>query len=596
MPRARELLIASLLGALGCRPELATTATPGPGWPDLAQAPVGNRDGRADAALIVAIDDPALGGRPGAFEVASGWWRYLVDTRGLRPTRVRLLRNEDANAPALLRSIEWLEDRGGTGSMLWFVYIGSASSPKGEGLGALQTTDGELLEIVKIHDTLAAGLHESAIMLIDACSESPGPGRIAGVAAFSSDGPFAPELAAKRTYYLRPTSNDGSELLGAAGEAKLRVEAHLRREASTPRNAFMLTSGVGDTCAASLAGRAWPAVAYAGLGGLQGWADIDADGHVSATELATYVQSVVANLDVATAERTPPHARLTAAGVDIILADIGGRRASPFDRRGRLAPEELSQTSSSLEHAADLLEIEVADMVPVPAGRFTRGCTERGDACEEDERPARRIMLDGFAIDRHEVRWREYRDCVAAGVCRPPRLDLCWTWTGDGFVRGAELPAELFGDDHPVMCVNWEEASTYCKAVGKRLPTEAEWERAARGTDARKYPWGDAAPTCKEVVMHGCSDFTRPVGSRPAGASPVGALNMSGNVSEWVSDWWGSRSYLDVRRNPTGLRDGDVRVVRGGSFYDGDSTLRASYRYGVEPLARLSTLGFRCAR
>jgi sulfatase modifying factor 1 len=608
MQLVRELPIVSLLAVLGCTPPLATSVTPGEGWPDLAHPPVGSPDGRADSALIIAIDDPALGGRPGAFEVGSGWWRYLVETRGLRRSRVRLLHNDEATAEAVMSSIEWLEDRSGTGSVLWLVYIGTAISPERGGPGVLQAADGEQIGIVPIHDALAAGLHESAFMLIDACADSPAPDMLAGLSALSAGALIDPrerERIAKRRYYVRPDSGGpSSELADLAAVAKAQVEADLRREAGTPRNAFMLTAGVGATCAATLDGRAWPALAYAGLGGLQGWADLDEDGHVSATELAAYVQSVVANLEVATKPETnQPRVQLTAAGVDLILANVSERWTGPErrdpGRRGRLEPESLSQTSSALDEAGRLLRLDVEDMVPVAAGRFIRGCTERDDACEDDERPSRRIMLDGYAIDRHEVRWSEYRDCITAGACPPLRMDQCWAWTGESFVRGAELPADLFGDDHPVMCVNWLEAANYCKAVGKRLPTEAEWERAARGTDGRTYPWGNAAPTCKQVVMHGCSDFTRAVGSRPAGASPAGAHDMSGNVSEWVGDWWAERAYSYrqlVSRNPTGPSDGEVRVVRGGSFYESDSTLRTSYRYGVEPLARLSTLGFRCAR
>jgi formylglycine-generating enzyme required for sulfatase activity len=608
MRLARGLFVVSLLAVLGCTPELATSVTPGEGWPDLAHPPVGSPDGRADSALIIAIDDPELGGRPGAFEVASGWWRYLVETRLLRRSRVRLLRNEDATAEAVLGSIEWLEERSGTGSVLWLVYIGSAISPELGGPGALQAADGEQIGIVPIHDALAAGLHESAFMLIDACAETSASGVLAGLTAISAGGMIDPrerERIAQRTYYVQASESYGSELAGVAAGVQARVEADLRREAGTPRNVFMITAGVGSECAATLDGHAWPALAYAGLGGLQGWADLDEDGHVSATEVAVYVQSVVANLELASSpsEISEPRPRLTAAGVDIILADVSERWSGPerraLGRRGRLAPEALSQTASALDEAGRLIELDVEDMVPVPAGRFTRGCTERDDACEDDERPARRMTLDGYAIDRHEVRWSEYRDCITAGACLPLRLDRCWVWNGESFERGDELPAELFGDDHPVMCVNWLEAANFCSAVGKRLPSEAEWERAARGTDTRTYPWGDAAPTCKEVVMHGCSDFTRAVGSRPAGVSPVGAYDMSGNVAEWVGDWWHERAYGYrelQRRNPTGPGEGEVRVVRGGSFYESDSTLRASYRYGVDPLARLSTLGFRCVR
>ena len=206
-------------------------------------------------------------------------------------------------------------------------------------------------------------------------------------------------------------------------------------------------------------------------------------------------------------------------------------------------------------------------------------------------------MLGGFAIDRAEVRWADYRECVTSGACDPMHVEVCWVWNGEAFVRGDPLPAAMLADDHPVVCVNWPEAARYCEAMGKRLPTEAEWERAARGVDGRLYPWGDAAPSCKTVVMDGCSDFTRPVATHPAGASPVGALDMAGNVAEWVYDWWDERSYpRRVVDNPTGPERGQVRGVRGGSFYNSDADLRVSYRYGLEPMARTSIVGFRCVR
>lgn len=599
----RIATFAVLTGLLGCTPELAGVVSPGPGWPDLAQPPVGVRDGRADAALIVAIDDPALGGRPGAFEVGSGWWRYLVRTRGLRRARVTLLRNDEATAAAIELAVEQLEEHAGAGSVLWLVFIGSAVSPGDGADGALVVSGGERVPFGPIRAALAAGFHESAFMLVDACAEAPTSGRVAGLPSqppVEESSRFlaaARQRTAARTYYIGSTSSAGSALGGAIDRAHAAVETDLRREATTLRNSFVLTAGVGPACGATLDGRPWPALAYAGLGGLQGWADIDEDGQVSAIELATYAQSVLAGLDEAPLAGDGPdqaRARLSAGGVDIILADVSERWSGPR----RLAPESLSQTETSIEQATTLLELRVEDMVPVPAGRFTMGCTRKQRRwCEADERPARQIELDGFTIDRTEVTWADYRACVEAGVCLAPLLSDCWVWTGEGFVRGAELPAELFGDDYPAMCINWPEAQTFCEAVGKRLPTEPEWERAARGVDGRTYPWGEAPPTCARAVMHNCSDFTQGVGRHLEGHSPVGAVDMSGNVSEWVDDWWGERSYASVdRHNPEGPPVGEVRGVRGGSFYDSDFNLRTSYRYGIEPLARLSTVGFRCAR
>ena len=597
------LALACLLG-LGCTPELADSVTPGDGWPDLATPPVGRKDGRADAALIIALSEAVSGGRPGAYEVASGWWRYLVETRGLRRRNVQLLLDEAATTDAITLAIERLEERSGTGSMLWLVFIGSADSPSFGGDGALLTADGGRVPFAGVREALIAGMHESAFMLIDGCATLPEPGRTAGlpaVAEIDQELEFRVwQQLSTRTYYLAASEDDPTGMLAIAAEVHGRVEHDLRRESSTLRNAFMLTAGVGPACGDTLDGRPWPALAYAGLGALQGWADIDEDGYVAATELAQYAQSVLAGLDDAHANSPT---RVQAGGVDLILADAHER----WDRRvTRLAPERLSQTTTALAQAATQIVLRVEDMVPVAPGEFAMGCTvprrasKRSDAelaCERDEHPRREIELGGYAIDRTEVRWRDYRACIASGVCPPLLLHRCWVWTGEKFERGAELPAELFADDHPVMCVNWAEANNYCRALGKRLPSEAEWERAARGTDARTFPWGAEPPTCKHAVMHGCTDFTRSVGSLPAGASPVGALDMAGNVSEWVEDWWAEDGYArQDTLDPTGPSEGEVRAVRGGSFYDGPSTLRTSYRYGIEPLARLSTVGFRCAR
>lgn len=220
----------------------------------------------------------------------------------------------------------------------------------------------------------------------------------------------------------------------------------------------------------------------------------------------------------------------------------------------------------------------------IPAGNVWRGCLPDDGNCDDDENPGGRVDVSAFFIDRFEATARSYGDCINDGVCPEPDDDVdC------NFVAGRL--------DHPMNCLSWDMAKTYCEWRGMRLPTEAEWERAARGTDARAFPWGAEPPTCKHAVMHGCTDFTRSVGSLPAGASPVGALDMAGNVSEWVEDWWAEDGYArQDTLDPTGPSEGEVRAVRGGSFYDGPSTLRTSYRYGIEPLARLNTVGFRCAR
>jgi formylglycine-generating enzyme required for sulfatase activity len=205
--------------------------------------------------------------------------------------------------------------------------------------------------------------------------------------------------------------------------------------------------------------------------------------------------------------------------------------------------------------------------IVVPAGPFTQGGT-RGD---EDERPARTVSLPAFSIDRTEVTRGAYARCAAARRCRPL------------------LPAADKGDDHPVTGVSWKEAQVYCRFAGGRLPTEAEWEKAARGTDAREYPWG-SEPLC-ERANWGNFDGEGPcagqnpgrpvaVGSYPTGASPYGVLDLGGNVWEWVEDRY----------------DGDRarRVVRGGSCCSYFVGPRAANRNAWDPEHRDADLGFRC--
>ncbi len=237
-------------------------------------------------------------------------------------------------------------------------------------------------------------------------------------------------------------------------------------------------------------------------------------------------------------------------------------------------------------------------MIRIPAGPFTRGCREDVDEdCEDDEKPARRITLREFWIDRQEVTLDDYADCVQRGRCGPLRLGDCAVFDGAAFRRGVPLDPAYLSGPLPVTCVSWKEARGYCRAQGKRLPSEAEWEKAARGVDRRRYPWGDWRPSCVEANVFECTGLPEPVGGHPFGASPYGALDMAGNVWEWTEDWYGERYYRRARkRDPTGPREGQVRVVRGGSFYDDEFATRASYRYGITPHSRINFLGFRCAR
>ena len=228
-------------------------------------------------------------------------------------------------------------------------------------------------------------------------------------------------------------------------------------------------------------------------------------------------------------------------------------------------------------------------MCHVPSGTFWMGCNGESDHfCENDEKPFHEVYLDSFDIDQYEVTQAQYFVCIQDGVCELP------TGNFDPALKGS----------HPVVSISWTEASTFCMWNGKRLCTEAEWEKAARGTDGRSYPWGNEIASCEYAVMDdgiaGCGNgTTMPVGSKPAGVSPYGARDMAGNAREWVSDWYDPNYYLECTTsciNPQGpINDGSLHshIVRGGEYKSGSIELRTSDR----DICSLSEFcGFRCCR
>ncbi len=233
-----------------------------------------------------------------------------------------------------------------------------------------------------------------------------------------------------------------------------------------------------------------------------------------------------------------------------------------------------------------------AGMVAVPGGPFMMGCNEELDSeCEDNEFPYHEVFLSAFAIDRTEVTVAAYADCVADGVCSSPHpMNPFGTECTD-------LPG-----DFPVTCVDWFQAREYCEWIGGQLPTEAQWEKAARGTDGRVYPWGNEVPTCTEVNMSGCEMPNGPiaVASKPAGASPYGALDMAGNVFEWVADWYSASYYVESpAMDPLGPDEGTEKYPRNAAFYYFGGAQRASFRGNTydtpTPADGNMSVGFRCA-
>lgn len=261
-------------------------------------------------------------------------------------------------------------------------------------------------------------------------------------------------------------------------------------------------------------------------------------------------------------------------------------------------------------------EKPVHDMEIIPEGGFHMGCNDFSDKhCRnsshpfEDEHPYHKVMLSEYYIDKFEVTLEKYEKCIDAGVCsnsgKPRHYNVHeynYYCTIDSSAPG----------DFPVNCVNWYGAQTYCKWMGMHLPTEAEWEKAARGgcefyENCREgtfiYPWGDEQPSCDLAIMkdpetevEGCdTGYTFPVGSKPDGKSPYGLYDMAGNVWEWTYDWYDEDyfSYSSVQ-DPQGPESGSKKIIKGGSCTFSERVLRSSYRRGLQPAGFYTFSGFRC--
>ncbi len=222
-----------------------------------------------------------------------------------------------------------------------------------------------------------------------------------------------------------------------------------------------------------------------------------------------------------------------------------------------------------------------AGMTYIPAGWFYMGCAPADIQCRDDEKPYHRVYLSAYYIDTNNVTVSDYAGCVSAGACTKPAAGDCCNFGIHGM------------DNYPANCVSWDQANRYCKWAKKRLPTEAEWEKAARGTQGRIYPWGNEWDPDKACFNKG---FTCPAGSYPAGAGPYGVMDMAGNVYNWVHDFYAADYYSgSPQQNPKGPGQGAYRVLRGGSYLNLSWQLRTSSRNYLAPADRYVNTGFRCA-
>jgi formylglycine-generating enzyme required for sulfatase activity len=223
--------------------------------------------------------------------------------------------------------------------------------------------------------------------------------------------------------------------------------------------------------------------------------------------------------------------------------------------------------------------IDGAPAVVIPAGKFPMG--------DDEESALRDVYLDGFYIDKFEVTVSRYaRFLKTTGGLKPPDY-----WPEASLASAGEMP---------VVGIDWHDADAYCRWAGKRLPTETEWEKAARGADGRRFPWGNDEPTLARANFGKSSDSPyegalSPVGIHDAGNSPFGVADLAGNASEWVADWFSQSFVSGDTRNPKGPESGDGKVIKGGGWDDPPDRLTSTRRMYASPSTRSADVGFRCA-
>jgi formylglycine-generating enzyme required for sulfatase activity len=300
----------------------------------------------------------------------------------------------------------------------------------------------------------------------------------------------------------------------------------------------------------------------------------------------------------------------------VVALDKLAPRSSAVTVQAAAAPAALA-TAGTAPPGTDVARCP-AGMVLVMGGGFFMG----SDDGPITERPAHHIALSPYCIDVLETTTQDYRACSNRGECKRAAIANEWSGIADGDRRAFDPlcnARDLSGRGrHPINCVDWDMAFIYCHAHGKRLPTEAEWELAARGPDGRRYPWGDEEPSPQ--LLNGCGREcfewakrarvdqralfglddgwanTAPVGSFPKGASPAGLQDVEGNVAEWVGDFYAEYTFED-KSDPRGPLSGVARVVRGAAWNTSfSSSIRPTYRHKEAPSSRSHAIGFRCAR
>src|SRR5215470_9599702 len=289
--------------------------------------------------------------------------------------------------------------------------------------------------------------------------------------------------------------------------------------------------------------------------------------------------------------------RLTNAGADTELLAAVGKASDKYASKAKTEEKKAEATEQKARETRQSPETKVAaplpqppaqtsrdgaKMVSVPAGEFWMG-SEDSEAFPH-EKPRRRVYVDAFRIDKYEVTNALYRRFMDAPGRAAPQY-----WNDSKWSESSQ----------PVVGVDWNDANAYCQWAGKRLATEAEWEKAARGTDGRLYPWGDEAPTPAHAVFgqKEGSESLPPFSNRDKGKSPYGAQDMAGSLYEWVADWYDDEYYeKSPSQNPRGPSEGGQKVQRSGSYSNNPYRLRSSFRTKDNPTEAHPNVGFRCAQ
>lgn len=550
-------------------------------WPALEHAKIHTvGGGERDAAVLVAVDQYAfLDAVPGAEKNALAWARWLQEGRKIPESHLHQLLGPEVGKREVQRAVEDAAQRVGQGGTLYLLFVGhGAPADGGAGLEPyllLGDTKRNVRSFARRGVGLSSELAQWAQPALDKGAQ------VVAVldACFTGRGQNGRDIIL------------GAQFAAVPGLATV-----------TPGMTVLAATDHNDI-AGPLPGAARPAFSYLVLGALRGWGDQNQDGQVSAEEAVRFASSVM--LDAQRTEqpqRSGPDLILSASGREVVpnygawLGSASPQALAQLAGGQNLTKEALPMTAvapsappfappSAVPSASSPISTDI-EWVRIEGGEFVMGSLQ-GD---RNERPLRSVTVATFELMRTEVTVAQYRRCVEIGACTPPGMRKRCNWSHPD------------RENHPINCVSWHQANDFARWVGARLPSEAEWEFAARSRGkVQRYPWGDERADCTRAVMKtgagkGCGlKSSAPVCSKPQGHSEQSVCDLAGNVGEWVADLYGPYELAPIDGSPQ-LSQGRRRVERGGGWDDDASELRATERDKSRETEQDDDLGFRLAR